>query len=134
LPREKFEKLGLKFLLVAGQRKPSGQARDAVSSTGFCSTRSIEKAAWQNSCERTLDFGRHSRSRSPARGMTELEEAERTGGQGRALSTHKPRARKLHKALAATRKRHAHRVAASSNAKGPELRNEARNSVDFQSV
>ena len=49
--------------------------------------------------------------------MTELEEAELTDGQGRALSAHKSRAyegyakRTMERALAATRKRHAHRIA-----------------------
>ena len=58
----------------------------------------------------TLDACRHG-------GMTELEEAELTDGQGRALSAHKSKAyegyakRTERRALAATRKRHAHRVA-----------------------
>jgi hypothetical protein len=72
----------------------------------------------------TLDACRHG-------GMTELEEAELTTGQGRALSGHKTdRAyggyakRTLKRALAATRKRHAHLLA---NAEGTELQNEARN-------
>jgi hypothetical protein len=58
----------------------------------------------------TLDACRHG-------GMTELEEAELTDGQGRALSAHKSRAyegyakRTMERALAATRKRHAHRLA-----------------------
>jgi hypothetical protein len=74
----------------------------------------------------TLDACRHG-------GMTELEEAELTDGQGRALSAHKSRAyegyakRTMERALAATRKRHAHRIAGLSNAQGTELRNEARN-------
>ena len=64
--------------------------------------------------------------------MTELEEAELTDGQGRALSAHKSRAyegyakRTMERALAATRKRHAHRLAGVSNAQGTEFRNEAR--------
>jgi hypothetical protein len=56
----------------------------------------------------TLDACRHG-------GMTELEEAELTDGQGRALSGHKTAqayrgyAKKtMKRALAATRKRHAH--------------------------
>jgi hypothetical protein len=72
----------------------------------------------------TLDACRHG-------GMTELEEAELTTGQGRALSGHKTdRAyggyakRTLKRALAATRKRHAHLLA---NAAGTELQNEGRN-------
>jgi hypothetical protein len=59
----------------------------------------------------TLDACRHG-------GMTELEEAELTDGQGRALSAHKTKqsyagyAKKTEpRILAATRKRHAHRVA-----------------------
>ena len=57
----------------------------------------------------TLDSCRHG-------GMTELEEAELTDGQGRALSAHRSKAyegyakRTEKRALAATRKRHAHRV------------------------
>ncbi|WP_316168016.1 MULTISPECIES: hypothetical protein [unclassified Bradyrhizobium] len=53
--------------------------------------------------------------------MTELEEAELTDGQGRALSAHKSKAyegyakRTEKRALAATRKRHAHR--SSDNAR-----------------
>jgi hypothetical protein len=48
--------------------------------------------------------------------MTELEEAELTDGQGRALSAHRSKAyegyakRTEKRALAATRKRHAHRI------------------------
>lgn len=72
----------------------------------------------------TLDACRHG-------GMTELEEAELTDGQGRALSAHKSRAyegyakRTMERALAATRKRPAHRIASLSNAQGTEFRNEA---------
>jgi hypothetical protein len=58
----------------------------------------------------TLDACRHG-------GMTELEEAELTDGQGRALSAHSSKAydgyakRTEKRALAATRKRHAHVIA-----------------------
>jgi hypothetical protein len=59
----------------------------------------------------TLDACRHG-------GMTELEEAELTDGQGRALSTHKTQQsyegyakRTAKRMLSATRKRHAHRIA-----------------------
>jgi hypothetical protein len=58
----------------------------------------------------TLDSCRHG-------GMTELEEAELADGQGRALSAHRSKAydgyakRTEKHALAATRKRHAHRIA-----------------------
>ena len=74
----------------------------------------------------TLDACRHG-------GMTELEEAELTDGQGRALSAHKSRAyegyakRTMERALAATRKRHAHRISGMSNAQGTEFRNEPQN-------
>ncbi len=63
----------------------------------------------------TLDACRHG-------GMTELEEAELTDGQGRALSGHKSKAyegyakRTEKRALAATRKRYAHRVAIGESA------------------
>jgi hypothetical protein len=59
----------------------------------------------------TLDACRHG-------GMTEIEEAELTEGQGRALSGHKTAQayrgyakETFERALAATRKRHAHRLA-----------------------
>ena len=72
----------------------------------------------------TLDACRHG-------GMTELEEAELTDGQGRALSAHKSQQayegyakRTIERALSATRKRHAHRLA---NAAGTEFRNETQN-------
>lgn len=64
----------------------------------------------------TLDACRHG-------GMTELEEAELTDGQGRALSAHKTQQsyegyakRNMARALSATRKRHAHRLANSEPA------------------
>jgi hypothetical protein len=76
----------------------------------------------------TLDASRHG-------GMTELEEAALeaalTNGQGRALSAHKSQQfyegyakRTMERALSATRKRHAHRIA---NAAGTEFGNETRN-------
>jgi hypothetical protein len=74
----------------------------------------------------TLDACRHG-------GMTELEEAELTDGQGRALSAHKSRAyegyakRTMERALAATRKRHAHLMAIAVNSEGTEFRNETQN-------
>jgi len=61
--------------------------------------------------EFTLDACRHG-------GMTELEEAEMTDGQGRALSAHRTKEsyagyakRTEGRMLSATRKRHAHRLA-----------------------
>lgn len=74
----------------------------------------------------TLDACRHG-------GMTELEEAELTDGQGRALSAHSSKAydgyakRTEKRALAATRKRHAHIIA---NKPATEFQNEAQ--TDFR--
>jgi len=74
----------------------------------------------------TLDACRHG-------GMTELEEAELTEGQGRALSGHKTAQayrgyakETLERALSATRKRHAHRLA---NETATNVRNEGQNDV-----
>ena len=74
----------------------------------------------------TLDACRHG-------GMTELEEAELTDGQGRALSAHKSQQayagyakRTLKRALAATRKRHAHALA---NAARTNIQNEPQNGI-----
>src|SRR3981189_899757 len=74
----------------------------------------------------TLDACRHG-------GMTELEEAELTDGQGRALSAHKSQQayqgdakRTMGRALSATRKRHAHRV---TNAAGTDIQNDLRNDI-----
>lgn len=71
----------------------------------------------------TLDACRHG-------GLTELEEAELTDGQGRALSTHKTQKayegyakRTAKRMLSATRKRYAHRLASE------QLENEAATSV-----
>jgi hypothetical protein len=74
----------------------------------------------------TLDACRHG-------GMTELEEAELTDGQGRALSGHRTKRayggyakRTLERALPATRKRHAHALA---NAQGTSVQNAPRFAV-----
>jgi hypothetical protein len=74
----------------------------------------------------TLDACRHG-------GMTELEEAELTDGQGRALSGHRTQRayegyakRTLARALPATRKRYAHALA---NVQGTSVQNELRPSV-----
>jgi hypothetical protein len=65
--------------------------------------------------------------------MTELEEAELTDGQGRALSAHRTQqnyigyAKRTEKrVLAATRKRHAHRLA---NEMATDVQNEQQNAV-----
>jgi hypothetical protein len=65
--------------------------------------------------------------------MTELEEAELTDGQGRALSAHKSQQtyegyvkRTMSRALSATRKWHAHRLA---NAAGTNIQNEPQNDI-----
>ena len=74
--------------------------------------------------------------------MTELEEAELTDGQGRALSAHKSQQayegyakRTMERALSATRKRHAHRLV---NAPGTNIQNGQQNSVQnaeaFQNI
>jgi hypothetical protein len=76
----------------------------------------------------TLDACRHG-------GMTELDEAELTDGQGRALSAHKSRAyegyakRTMERALAATRKRHAHRLAGVANVSGTDFQNEQQKGI-----
>jgi len=74
----------------------------------------------------TLDACRHG-------GMTELEEAELTDGQGRALSAHKSQQvyegyakRTMERALSATRKRHAHRLA---NMVGTNIQNAPQNLI-----
>jgi hypothetical protein len=63
-------------------------------------------------------------------GMTELEEAELTDGQGRALSAHRTHIgyakRTERRVLAATRKRHAHRLA---NETATGVQNEQQKSV-----
>lgn len=78
----------------------------------------------------TLDACRHG-------GMTELEEAELTDGQGRALSAHKSQQayegyakRTMERALSATRKRHAHRLATTANT-GPLHTSATRNKADL---
>jgi hypothetical protein len=74
----------------------------------------------------TLDACRHG-------GMTELEEAELTDGQGRALSAHKSQQayegyakRTMERDLSATRKRYAHRLA---NAGRTNIQNEQQNDI-----
>jgi hypothetical protein len=74
----------------------------------------------------TFDACRHG-------GMTELEEAELTDGQGRALSAHRTQQsyagyakRTESRMLSATRKRHAHRLA---NEKATDVQNEQQKSV-----
>ena len=78
----------------------------------------------------TLDACRHG-------GMTELEAAELTDGQGRALSGHRTQRayeryakRTLKRALPATRKRHAHRL---TNAQGTNFQNEPRSDIQNES-
>jgi len=65
--------------------------------------------------------------------LTELEEAELTDGQGRALSAHKSQQayegyakRTMERALSATRKRHAHRLA---NVAGTNIQNDGQNDI-----
>jgi hypothetical protein len=79
----------------------------------------------------TLDACRHG-------GMTELEQAELTDGQGRALSGHRTQRayegyakRTLERALPATRKRYAHALA---NAQGTSVQNATRSGVQNEST
>ena len=79
----------------------------------------------------TLDACRHG-------GMTELEEAALTEGQGRALSGHKTAQayrgyakETFDRALSATRKRHAHRLA---NEPRTNVQNDGRNSVQNENT
>lgn len=79
----------------------------------------------------TLDACRHG-------GMTELEEAELTDGQGRALSAHRTQQsyegyakRNMTRALSATRKRHAHRLA---NASATSIQNEQENGLQNEGM
>jgi hypothetical protein len=81
------------------------------SHSGFEKTMQLRKAIDGLPSHFTLYACRHG-------GMTELEEAELTGGQRRALSGHKTAQayrgyakETLERALSATRKRHAHRLA-----------------------
>ena len=82
----------------------------------------------------TLDACRHG-------GLTELEEAELTDGQGRALSTHKTQQsyeeyakRTSARMLSATRKRYAHRLAAHSEPPAKPLSgNEANSAAESES-
>jgi hypothetical protein len=73
----------------------------------------------------TFDACRHG-------GMTELEEAELTDGQGRALSAHRTQAsyeryaKRSEKRMLATRKRHAHRLA---NETATSVQNEQQNAI-----
>jgi hypothetical protein len=79
----------------------------------------------------TLDACRHG-------GMTELEKAELTDGQGRALSAHRTQQsyeryakRNLKRAFSATRKRHAHKLA---NEPSTVIQNEQENGVQNKNV
>jgi hypothetical protein len=102
----KVPKRGLAMVLRAGR---GGKDRPWTPMTSHHVVRDLrERLALPDTF--TLDACRHG-------GMTELEEAELTDGQGRALSAHRSKAydgyakRTEKRALAATRKRHAHRIA-----------------------
>ena len=94
--------------IVMRKRKPDAVKWDAMSMARRVRALREQLGLPETS---TLDACRHG-------GMTELEEAELTDGQGRALSAHKSKAyegyakRTEKPALAATRKRYAHRIAA----------------------
>ena len=93
-------------------RTRKGVAFKPYSYSGFEKlVQNLRKAIGLPSSHFTLDACRHG-------GMTELEEAALTEGQGRALSGHKTAQayrgyakETFHRALSATRKRHAHRLA-----------------------
>lgn len=102
----KLPQRGLAMVLRAGQK---GKDRPWTPMTSHHVIRALrEKLGLPDTF--TLDACRHG-------GMTELEEAELTDGQGRALSAHRSKAyegyakRTEKRALAATRKRHAHKIA-----------------------
>lgn len=104
-------------------RMRSGVAFKPYSFSGFEKIIQTTRKALGMPSHFTLDACRHG-------GMTELEEAALTDGQGRALSGHKTAQayrgyskETLDRALSATRKRHAHRVA---NEPETNVRNEGR--------
>ena len=113
------------LLLTAGIRGPARPYSMAYAQRRVREARSAAKLGNHV----TLDACRHG-------GMTELEEAELTDGQGRALSTHKTQQsyegyakRTAKRMLSATRKRHAHRLASQQNEQGDSVRNGAPESV-----
>ena len=105
-------RLGISMILRKVKSKEDSQMWTATpySISGFQKIIQRLRAELKIPSRFTLDACRHG-------GMTELEEAELTDGQGRALSAHTSNAynsyakRTLKRALAATRKRHAHVLA-----------------------
>lgn len=122
----KLPRRGVPMILHPGRGDPEKTPATLYSASGMAKLVRRMRAAATLPATFTLDACRHG-------GMTELEEAELTDGQGRALSAHRSRAyegyakRTMERALAATRKRHAHRIAASANSAGTEFQNEPRN-------
>jgi 2-iminoacetate synthase ThiH len=87
-------------------------------------------------CRRQAGFGYFTFDACRYGGMTELEEAALTEGQGRALSGHKTAQsyrgyakETFDRALSATRKRHAHRLA---NETFTNVQNDDRNNVQIE--
>lgn len=103
---DRVPKRGLAMILRAGPKGQDGKSRPWTPMTSHHVVRELREALGLPDTF-TLDACRHG-------GMTELEEAELTDGQGRALSAHRSRAyegyakRTEKRALAATRKRYAH--------------------------
>jgi hypothetical protein len=94
------------YVGIVMRDRPKGPQKWDIMSMG----RLVRGLRQQLGLPATFDACRHG-------GMTELEEAELTDGKGRALSAHRSKAydsyakRTAKRALAATRKRHAHKVA-----------------------
>jgi hypothetical protein len=124
----KVPRRGVPMILHLGRGDPEKVAATLYSASGMAKLVRRMRAAAALPATFTLDACRHG-------GMTELEEAELTDGQGRALSAHKSRAyegyakRTMERALAATRKRHAHRIASAPNNAGTKIQNDAQNSL-----
>lgn len=119
-------RLGVPMILLRRQRNPDkGMARPYAFVTMQHIVQAMRKKLGLPSYF-TMDACRHG-------GMTELEEAELTDGQGRALSTHKTQQsyegyakRTAKRMLSATLKRHAHKEA---EAMAAAAKNEAETSV-----
>ncbi len=121
--------------MILRQIVPSRRDPDRIATTKLYSFSGFEKMVQRLRADIglpvtfTLDACRHG-------GMTELEEAELTDGQGRALSAHSSKAydgyakRTEKRALAATRKRYAHVAANKSHT---EFQNEGRTNFRMES-
>ncbi|HEY6699296.1 MAG TPA: hypothetical protein VI137_00535, partial [Pseudolabrys sp.] len=118
-------------MILSEIKSPNGVAFKPYSYSGFEKIIQQLRKAIGLPSHFTLDACRHG-------GMTELEEAALTEGQGRALSGHKTAQayrgyakETFHRALSATRKRHAHRLANIERTNGQnEARNSGQNEID----